>query len=379
MIKTESVLAPVHAHQASPILNMSGNLPPKVPHVFDDAFRAAIATVTEEEAPNDLLGAHQFHGSERDRIAGASFVARRLPEAPDPGRMIVCNGTQGALTMLMSGLVGRGGMLAIEELSYPTMRQFAQMLGIGLCAIPMDKEGILPDAYEAMCRAHKLCAYYAMPTLQNPTTGTMGIERRQAIAAISRRYGVAIIEDDIYSLLPRDVPPPLSSYAPEISWYILGTAKAMAAALKIAYVVAPSNEAARARFWPGMRATYWMCAPLGAAIVTQLISNGKADAIIEAVRAETHARQTLVAERLQQAEFRARPDGLHVWLALPSRLPRHEFAAKVRTFGAEISTSDTYFLGATEAPNAIRFGTGTPPSRAEFERGLDAITRAYYA
>ncbi|MGY4167823.1 aminotransferase-like domain-containing protein [Bradyrhizobium sp. USDA 4529] len=360
-------------------LNMSGNLPPKVHHPFDDEYLAAVQTVLSRQSPIDLVGAHQFRGEQRDRIAGARFVGRRLPVAPNPDQLIVTNGTQGAITMLMAGLVGRGGTLAIEELSYPTMRQFAEMFGIRLCSIPMDMEGMLPDAYEAACSAQNLSAVYAMPTLQNPTTAIMGVDRRKTIAEISRKYGVAIIEDDIYSLLPTDVPPPLSAFAPEISWYILGTAKSMAAALKVAYLVAPSAEAAQSRFWPGVRATYWMCAPINAAIVTALIESNAVEKIIAAVRSETKARQALVAERLRRHEFNAIAEGLHVWLKLPSSQPRAEFVARVRSRGVEISSSDTYFFGKDEAPNAIRFGTGTAPNRDAFECGLDAIVQAYDA
>lgn len=370
----DQVAAP-RAPQPMGLLNMGGNLPPRVPHVFDDEYRAAIGAVLATEAPNALIGAHQFRGMEKDRLAGAKFVARRLPETPDANRVIVTNGTQGVLTMLLAGLVGRGGMLAIEDLSYPTMRQFAEMAGVGLCTIPMDDEGIVPDAYEAACKQHRPRAYYAMSSLQNPTTGIMSEERRRAVADISRKYGVAIIEDDIYSLLPANLPPPLAAYAPEISWYILGTAKSMAAALKVAYVVAPTAEAAQTYFWPGARATYWMCAPINVATVTTLIENDGASRIIAAVREETQSRQALVAERLAGASFRAVREGLHVWLTLPAHRPRAEFVAKVRELGIEISASDTYYLGDGEAPNAIRFGTGTPPTRAEFERGLDAIVR----
>ena len=234
--------------QPAALLNMSGNLPPKVPQAFGDAYRAAVGRVLTEFEPNSLIGAHQFCGSERDRAAGARFVARRLPEAPAHDRVVVANGTQSILMMLLAGIVGRGGRLALEALSYPTLRSFAEHLGFGLSPVPMDEEGTSPDAFEAICRADRPAAYYAMPTLQNPTTRTMGIERRRAIADICRRHGVAIIEDDIYSLLPPDVPPPLSTFAPELSWYILGTAKSMAAALKVAYVVAPSAASAAGRF-----------------------------------------------------------------------------------------------------------------------------------
>jgi DNA-binding transcriptional MocR family regulator len=279
--------------------------------------------------------------------------------------------------MLMAGLVGRGGVLALEALSYPTMRQFADMLGVTLVGLPLDGEGIVPEAYEAACRAHSVKAVYALPTLQNPTTVTMGVERRQAIAEISRRHGVAIIEDDIYSLLGAGGPPPLSSYAPELSWYILATAKSIAAGLKVAYVVAPSRAEAERRFWPGMRATYWMCAPISAAIATRFIEGDGADRIIGAVAEETRARQALVAEKLAGADVRTRPDSLHVWLMLPERHQRRDFAERVRALGAGVSPADTYDFGASPVPNAIRFGTGRAAQREDFARGLDAIATVW--
>ncbi|MET4483684.1 PLP-dependent aminotransferase family protein [Bradyrhizobium sp. F1.13.3] len=359
------------------LLNMSGNLPPKVPQVFDDAYRVAVQRVLADFEPNDLIGAHQFRGSERG--AGARFVAHRLPEMPAPDRIVVANGTQSILLMLLAGLVGRGGRLALESLSYPTLRSFADHLGFSLSPVPMDDEGALPDAFEAVCRADRPAAYYAMPTLQNPTTGIMSIERRRAIAEICRRYGVAIIEDDIYSLLPRDLPAPLSTFAPELSWYVLGTAKSMAAALKVAYVVAPSAAAAAERFWPGVRATYWMCAPMSGSVVSTLIETGHADRIIDAVRAETRERQAVVAERLSGADIRTRLDCLHVWLSLPNSRPAGKFVAEVRSLGVEVSASSTYAMGDIPPPNAIRFGMGTPRDRTAFARGLDAIAKVYCA
>jgi len=358
------------------VINLGGNLPPRVPHVFDDAYRAAVEGILAAGSLNDRIGAHLFLGSERDRAAGAKFAARRLPETPGPDRIVVANGTQSLLTMLMAGLVGRGGTLALESLSYPTMRQFADMLGIDLCAIAMDREGILPDLYETACRERRPAALYVMPTLQNPTTAIMGEGRRREIAEISRRYGVAIIEDDIYSLLPEGLPPPLSSFAPELSWYGIGTAKSMAAALKIAYVVAPSAADARARFWPGVRATYWMAAPMNAAIVSSLIETGAADRIIDAVREETRQRQAMVAERLAGHAVRTLPECLHVWLELPESRPRGELVAAVRSRGFEISPSDGFAFGDVPPPNAVRFGTGAAPGRAALSLALDAIEQS---
>lgn len=88
----------------------------------------------------------------------------------------------------------------------------------------------------------------------------------RAVARIPRAHGVAIIEDDIYSLLTPDGPPPLTALAPGITWHGLGTAKSVAGDVTVAYVTGPSPEAARQRFWPGVRGTHWMATPISAAV-----------------------------------------------------------------------------------------------------------------
>jgi hypothetical protein len=58
----------------------------------------------------------------------------------------------------------------------------------------MDQEGILPEALKAACKEHKPKAVYLIPTLHNPTTATLGTERRKIIADIIRKNGIFLIE-----------------------------------------------------------------------------------------------------------------------------------------------------------------------------------------
>jgi DNA-binding transcriptional MocR family regulator len=368
-----------NAPPTTPAINMSGNLPPRVPDIFDPVLADAVQTALRDRSPSTLVGTHAFRGAERDREAGARFVARRYGEAPSADRVVITNGTQSAIVMLMSGLVGAGEVMAIEALSYPTIKTFAAMLGVRLRPVEVDDEGLKPDSFETACRVSKPKALYTMPTLQNPTTAIMGPARRHAIIAIARRHGVAIIEDDVYSILPRDAPPPLSAMAPDIGWYILGTAKCMAPGLKVAYLVAPTAADAQTHFWPGVRATFWNTSPLSAAIVTALIEGRGADRIIDGVRAETSARKAMLIGQMQRAELCAPEGSLHVWARLPDAISRHRLVAKAAEMGVEIGTSDTFQLADGPAVNAIRFGVGTPLTRQAFETGLAALMSAYSA
>lgn len=359
---------------------MTGTLPPKVPEVFDPAYAEAGRRVFDVFSPADLVGSHQYRGADRDKAAGAAFVAHRFPEPPQPGRVVVTNGTQGAIVMLLATLVGRSGVLAVEALSYPPVKVFADMLGIRVLPVAIDDEGIDPDAFDTVCRVEDVRALYTMPTLHNPTTATMSVPRREAVAEIARRHNVQIIEDDIYGLLPRSAPPALSAFAPERSWYVGGTAKAIAPSLKIAFLVGPDDQETGKRFWPGVRATFWMGSALNAAVTTELIESGGAARIMDAVRAEIAARQKLVARELIDAEFRAAPESPHVWLTVPAGRSRAEFVAEVLTRGAEIGTSDQFVLGKIPAiPNTVRFGVGGPRTRDSFAAGLAAIVEAHRA
>ena len=364
-------------HQQSAPIEMGRNHPPHVPGVFDPAFRRALEEALAIESPTTMVGAHRWMGTQRDREAGAVFAARRLGAVPATGRVVVTNGTQSALMMLFAGLVGQGGTLVAEALSYPVIRIMAARLGARVVGVAMDDDGLLPDAFDAACRRDRPGALYTMPTLQNPTTAVMSHARRQAIVAVARAHGVPIIEDDIYSLLPQDAPPPLAALAPELGWHVQGVAKSIAAGMKIAYVTAPSESEAGRLFWPGVRATWWMATPVSAAVMARLTGNGDADRIIDATRVETAQRQALVRQVFGNMPHATRADALHVWIPLPPDRPRDAVAARCRAAGVSIGTSDQYVMSG-DAPEAVRIGIGNTDDHAALGRALhvvrDAIT-----
>ncbi|MDQ0475435.1 aminotransferase-like domain-containing protein [Labrys wisconsinensis] len=361
----------------SAMIDMSRTHPPLVPATFDPEYRAALAEALSLSTPSEIVGAHRWMGTEADRTAGASFTARRLGAAPDPGRVVVTNGTQSAFTMLLGGLVGQGSVLAVESLTYPPILVMAERLGFEPRGVAMDGEGILPDALAALCRDRRPKALYLLSTLQNPTTATMSLERRQAVIEVARRYDLQIIEDDIYSLLPERTPPPLAALAPERTWYILGVAKSIAAGMKIAYLVAPSPAEAERQFWPGVRATFWMAAPISAATSTRLIERGGDQRIIDAVRTEMRQRHHIVRPILDGLDVVTADGALHLWVRLPRGSSASGLAALVRRRGVIIGTAAPYALPGEQAPEAVRIGIGHARSHQELEAAMRAVAASH--
>lgn len=356
---------------------MSRTHPPLVPDVFDPEYREALANVMARFTPSEMIGAHRWMGTDADRAAGAIFTGQRLGVVPEPGRVVVTNGTQSAFNMLLGGLVGRDNVLAVECLTYPPILVLARRLGFIPKGVEMDEEGIIPEALEELCRSHSPKALYLLSTLQNPTTATMSTTRRMAIADLARRYDFQIIEDDIYSLLPESNLPPISAYAPERSWYLLGVAKSIAAGFKVAYVVAPSVRLAEQQFWPGVRATFWMAAPISAAVSTQLIDTGGAERIVAAVRHEMRARHSLLEPKLKSFDAVTREGALHVWIRLPKALCGKELADLIRLRGVSVGTGDPYTLPGFVTPQALRIGIGHAKSHAELIEAVEVVAECH--
>ena len=233
----------------------------------------------------------------------------------------------------------------------------------------MDEQGIDPDVLATACEESRPAALYLNPTLQNPTTITVPDSRRQAIAAVARRFGLPIIEDDAYGFIPSRPPVPLAALAPDLTWHIAGLSKCLGAGLRCAYVVAPDARSA----WPfitSSRALTVMASPLTVALTTRWIEDGTGDSILGFLRKEAAARQAIAREVLAAYEFRSDPSGFNLWLSLPAPWTRSAFGGQMQSKAIGIVPSDA-FVVAGSPPEAVRVCLGGPSKRHEVRAVLE--------
>ncbi|GGF05597.1 GntR family transcriptional regulator [Aliidongia dinghuensis] len=355
---------------SSSIVDMAMNLPPR----FADARLAArlwqgIATLEAGDGLDLLLCYQEPGGTVQDRAAGAQWLGRRFPLLATE-RLLVSAGTQGALLAITSQLTVPGDVVCVEALTYPGFRALASHLRLRLAPVEIDAEGLVPEAFAAACRRERPKALYCTPTLHNPTTATMSLARRTAIAAVAREHGVPIIEDDAYAMLPAAPLPPLATLAPELTYYVAGLAKCLSPALRVAYVVPPDASAA-ARLAGAIRATTTMASPLTVATATRWIEDGTADAVTAAIRAEAAARRAILRALLPDGVLSAPVDAFHAWLALPPPWTSAMFVARLRSAGIGVVGADQFAAGT--APEAVRLSLGAARTRDELSAGLAVV------
>ncbi|MFO7653629.1 MAG: PLP-dependent aminotransferase family protein [Candidatus Krumholzibacteriia bacterium] len=336
----------------------------------DPDLAGALRELAGRPGCNDLLSYPPAPGSRRHRQAGATWIARHGLEVALE-QVVVTAGAQHAITVVLGGLCQPGDTVLAESLTYPGLKTVARLLGLRLVPVVMDEQGMRADALDAVCRRERARVLYCLPTLQNPTTGVMDAERRQALAEVARRHDLALVEDDVHGLLEAGAPPPLATFAPERTHYIASTSKLVAGGLRVAYVAVPPGTADRIA--SAVAASLWIPPPLTAELAAIWIEDGTADRVSALKCEEAAARQRLAAAILPPDHVHTRERSYFLWLELRNGWRADAFAATARARGVAVAAPGAFWLGEGEPPAAVRVSLSAPRHRWQVEAGLTVL------
>ncbi|MDL2402459.1 PLP-dependent aminotransferase family protein [Rhizobium mayense] len=355
-----------------PLIDLSMNIPPQPPAAnLKRIFPQGIADILG--GPRGLLSLHyqESNGAEADRQAAANWLSHRI-EGVSADRVVLAGGAQSALFAVCDLLLARGDVIAAGAVTYPGLKAVAAQQGIVVEPLAMDGEGIIPDAFERACREKTPKALYLVPTIDNPTTATLPEERRRALAALARKHGIAIVEDDPYTPLRPERLVAMGELASSITWHIATLSKCATPALRVAYVVAPSASQAL-RLAGVLRATILMAPPLMSALASRWIGDGTLEGITDAIRAENVERQKLASSIFGDTAFAADPHGHHLWLHLPDHWRAADFAEHADRAGVSIVPS-SIFATTAYPREAVRISLGVAPDRGALEDALTLLS-----
>lgn len=354
------------------MIDMTRTMPPHVPR-FSGFIQDALSHVSQMDDLANIVQRHRFFGSDAERTLVAKWLAKRLGFEPATDRLHVTGGTQNTLKILLPRLVGIGGCVASEMLSYAGTTQVSGLFGMKLVGVPIDDDGIVPGEFAKVCEKERPKVLYCNPTIHNPTTSILPESRRYEIAEIARRYGVAVIEDDVHGMIVPDAPPPIASIAPDITWYIMSISKCIGMGLRTAFLVGPDAQSLVELRAPVQSVSAWFVPGVSMAIVAHLIATGAADEIASLIQEEVEARQAIARKAFEGLEFRSHKNALHLWLGLPHNWTAAQLADAVQPFNVLVRPSDLFNSSDAAMPNYVRLSLVAPHTQDDLSHAVHVI------
>jgi GntR family transcriptional regulator / MocR family aminotransferase len=317
-------------------------------------------------------------GHQRLREAIAHHIATSRGLGVDAHDVIVTTGAQQAIDLIARVLAAPGDRVAVEDPGYGPPRRLFTALGLQVCGVRVDEQGLVVDAIPPQTRF-----VYVSPSHQFPLGMSMPLQRRLALLEWARRTDAAIIEDDYDSEFRfggRPIEPVHVLDAGCRVIYVGSFSKTMLPTLRLGFLIAPPSL--RAALTSAKFLADW-CSPLATqAALARFIEDGLFARHIRRMRMTYQARHRHIVDILTRTfadELEVVPSsvGLHVAaLARNASVERIEATVqRASAAGLECTPLSMYAAGEHRLPGFV-LGYGAIASE-QIDEGLALLRRAF--
>jgi GntR family transcriptional regulator/MocR family aminotransferase len=325
------------------------------------------------------LGYGDPRGSSVLREVLAGYLRRVRAAATSPERMIISTGFAQGVNLVLRALARQGGVtcVAFEDPGYGSARadetvRAALAMGISVSYVPVDEQGLVVS--ELVASGAQVVV--VTPAHQSPTGVVLSPARRHALTDWARRGGY-VVEDDYDSEFRYDKEPVgvLQGLAPDQVFLLGTTSKALAPAVRLGWVHAPSVLAAAVAAEKEM-SDRGSCMLDQLALAT-LLTTGRYDRHLRRMRTVYAARRTALTDAFARHAPRVQLTGLAAGFQAVAPLPPGADETAVIAAARE-SRVGLYGVGGyrgnpdTAAPPGLVMGFGNVRERA-IEPAIAAI------
>jgi len=303
-----------------------------------------------------------------------------------PANLMVVAGSTHAVDMLARLFARPNGVVMVEAPTYVDALHIFRDQQIELHAIPMDEQGLIPDALEKRLEQLRMNnvvpnLLYTIPNFHNPTGITLSEARRLEIIQLARRYGFLIVEDDVYRDLAFEGNVPASFYALAGGEQVVSIgsfSKTLAPGLRVGWILASEDIIARCVNC-GTTQMGGGANPFTANIVAQYCSSNSWERHMEQLRSLYKTRRDVTLSALQRympADVRwTHPaGGFFIWL----RLPEEAFASDVKRLaleqGVAVASGEGFFVNPADGKHHLRLAYSCA-APADIEAGIQILAR----
>ena len=348
------------------VISFAGGLPSPATFPIERMRAAAERVLTDSPQAALQYSATEGFAPLREWIA-KRYSRDGLTLAPE--NVMITTGSQQGLDLIGKIFIDEGSRVLVEAPSYLGALQSFSLFAPTYVPVPTDEHGLLPEALtpEQTKGARFL---YAMPNFQNPTGRRLPMARREALAAIAKRDGLAIIEDDPYGELDYEGQrlPSLMSLAPAHVLYMGSFSKVLAPGLRLGFIIGPQTVIAK--LVQAKQAADLHTPSLTQRIAYEIVKDGFLDTHIPSIRtlyaAQARAMLASLAKHMPTGTTWTPPaGGMFIWLTLPAGIDTMQLLDKAIAQNVAFVPGAPFYVG-TPPSNTLRLSFVTvPPEKIE--------------
>lgn len=285
-----------------------------------------------------------------------AWFAAETGDAYKAQEVTICPGTQAANAAAFRALAQPGDPVIVESPTYTGAIAAATNAGLRLVPVPMDEEGVRPDALAQAFARTGARLFYCQPTFSNPTGSVLSPARRAEVLEIVSRAGAFLIEDDWARdfALDGDPPPPLARADRDGHVvYIRSLTKCVAPGLRIGAICA--RGAALERLRMARLVDDFSVPGLMQETALQLVTATSWPRHLKALRAELRRRRDGLVAAVRgtlgpHAVGHVPAGGLHLWVGLPPGCSDAEIARRAAAQSVLVGAGRHWFPAEATGP-----------------------------
>ena len=371
-----SAIREIFKYAADPsVVSLSAGNPS--PEAFPVKEIAEISARIFAERPIDALQYSFTEGYPALRDTIAAYMKDRHNVGRDFDGVLITSGAQQVMDLLTKSLCNEGDVVICEAPSFIGSLNTFRSYRARLRGVPMEPDGMNMNELERALKEEPRARFiYTIPNFQNPSGITMSWEKRQAMYALAKKYGVLILEDNPYGDLRfsgEHVPPVKSLDEDGLVVYCGSFSKVVSPGMRVGYAIAPQEllqkmvvckqgEDVHTNIWSQM-------------ICQELMTKYDFDAHLDRLRAIYGGKSAFTMKLLDEhlvphgVTYLPIEGGLFLWCTLPDGVDMPAFCKEAVLRKVCVVPGNAFLTDENEPCQSFRINYSTPTNE-QLEKGI---------
>lgn len=293
--------------------------------------------------------------------------------------ILITSGAQQIMDLASKALLNEGDAVICENPSFIGSLNTFRSYNARLVGVPIESDGICIDALESALKSEKNVKFiYTIPNFQNPSGVTMSLEKRRAVYALAKKYGVLIIEDNPYGDLrfSGEFLPCIKSFDSDgLVIYAGSFSKVISPGMRVGYTIAPQEIIQKmvvCKQGQDVHTNIW-----SQIVCHEFLTKYDFDAHLARLREIYRKKAAFTMDLMDEhlcpvISYQKIDGGLFLWCSLPDRVPMQQFCLDAVKNKVCVVPGSAFMANPDDRTNSFRINYSTPTNE-QLKKGIEIL------